>query len=394
LNNNLNNNDSTAKDLKSQNASQGSLHGYTYTAGSYVLVTSFGNSRANQPRVESNTRANLQIVSTTQGSTHAESGMVHANRRDSAVSGTAGTVPYRVASSKLLFHRPGHENKNENKNQQEKKNQQSQTGQNQLPPYSGLLADEDDRLVVSELHLVSICALPVFSKLEKHAYCSTDLVVLSRWTVLLASGSAGLLLEMNPGCSSSSSGGVSSMMNNALLSEELGRLFLKMMKMLHLCDYPVSELVSMLAHATYYWESKVKSTLCGGKNTSSTGHGNNTASAAPASAAHAIGSKASMGSSSNGSARDGSAASSRGPPHPQNSMGTTEQANILIILCFIAHSYIHDECCPLRIWWQYLFKRYCSLRTLNHALVRILLILDWKLRVEDIGIRYRRLLKG
>ena len=66
---------------------------------------------------------------------------------------------------------------------------------------------------------------------------------------------------------------------------------------------------------------------------------------------------------------------------------------MMIILCFTAHSYVLDECCPLKIWHQYLFRKYCDLKTLNDAVIRLLMLLDFKLRVPDRDIRYKFLLE-
>ena len=63
-------------------------------------------------------------------------------------------------------------------------------------------------------------------------------------------------------------------------------------------------------------------------------------------------------------------------------MASTERGNIAVILCFMAHVFVHDESCPLHCWHKFLFKRYCSLRTLNMALLRTMDLLNWDLRVS------------
>ena len=84
-----------------------------------------------------------------------------------------------------------------------------------------LLQFQSIQVKVTHYNLATLCT-PPFLKLEKHAYCTTDLVVLDRFCALV----------------------------KVELFEDLGRIYLRMMKMLHLCDYPMAELVSVLAHAS------------------------------------------------------------------------------------------------------------------------------------------------
>lgn len=124
--------------------------------------------------------------------------------------------------------------------------------------------------------------------------------------------------------------------------DEFSRLLLKMLKMLHLCEYPVSELATVLAKAAAYFQRfEVRARETG---------------AAP--------------------------------------MGRLEKANVVVMLCFVAHSYSQDECCPLRVWHHYLFNKYCNLKTLNQAVVRVLMLLRWNLRVEDVGERFQFMMGG
>jgi hypothetical protein len=162
------------------------------------------------------------------------------------------------------------------------------------------------QVLVSDDNLQILATKP-FLKWEKHAYCNADLVLLDR---------VGRMVGETP-------------------YEEFGRIFLRMMKMLHLCDYTTSDLVCVLAHATAYYERA---------------------------------------------------------PDVCKGMGRLEKANVITILCFIAHSFVLDECCPLKIWHQYLFRKYCDLKTLNDAVVRLLTLMGWKLRVADAESRHAYLL--
>eukprot|EP00929_Paragymnodinium_shiwhaense_P007015 TRINITY_DN110971_c0_g1_i1.p1 TRINITY_DN110971_c0_g1~~TRINITY_DN110971_c0_g1_i1.p1 ORF type:complete len:371 (+),score=62.94 TRINITY_DN110971_c0_g1_i1:57-1169(+) len=74
----------------------------------------------------------------------------------------------------------------------------------------------------------------------------------------------------------------------------------------------------------------------------------------------------------------------------------SECGYILMLLVFIAHSYVDDEHCPLRIWHKYLFANYCDMPTLNTAVMLLLKTRDHKLRVppDEVERRYRRLLES
>lgn len=71
------------------------------------------------------------------------------------------------------------------------------------------------------------------------------------------------------------------------------------------------------------------------------------------------------------------------------SMSSSEVGNVLAILIFVAHAWVQDETCPLRIWHQHLFKQYCELDVLNKAIVRLLEIRSYILRVEREEIKWR-----
>lgn len=115
------------------------------------------------------------------------------------------------------------------------------------------------------------------------------------------------------------------------------KLLLRAIRLLHLCDYSIEDICSILAHASAYFYDAYK--LCG------------------------------------------------------SHMDGNEVGNVLGTLMFIAHSYVQDETCPLHIWHQHLFRKYCPLRTLNAAVVRLLEIRRFKLRLEpkDLSDRYNKL---
>eukprot|EP00929_Paragymnodinium_shiwhaense_P025060 TRINITY_DN15243_c0_g1_i1.p1 TRINITY_DN15243_c0_g1~~TRINITY_DN15243_c0_g1_i1.p1 ORF type:complete len:389 (+),score=76.06 TRINITY_DN15243_c0_g1_i1:42-1208(+) len=115
------------------------------------------------------------------------------------------------------------------------------------------------------------------------------------------------------------------------------KLLLRSLKFLRLCDYSADDICSVLAHASaYFLDAYV---LCG------------------------------------------------------NQMDAAEVGHVLVTLMFIAHCYVQDETCPLQVWQQQLFRKYCSLKTLDAAIMRLLEIRGFVLRLEDedLRIRFRKL---
>ncbi len=252
---------------------------------------------------------------------------------------------------------------------------------------------------INNSNLAKLCT-PPFLKLEKHAYCTTDLVILDRFCGLIKTE----------------------------LFDDLGRIYLRMMKMLHLCDYPMNELVCILAHASGYYESAYLAITSGstGANVVHEKDPPTPSAASVASSPAPSEIKADMvhKKDTKGQVIQGSGAAGGGPPGPggpgssssavvsgegrrrsdplpgqappgslARTMGKLEKANVITILCFLAHCYVQDECCPLRVWHNCLFKKYCNLKTLNSAVVRVLMLMNWKLRVPDINERFTFLME-
>lgn len=121
---------------------------------------------------------------------------------------------------------------------------------------------------------------------------------------------------------------------------EAVKLMLRTIKFLNLCDYSVEDICSILAHASAYFLDAYS--LCG------------------------------------------------------HAMDTSEVGNVLACLTFIAHCYMQDETCPLNIWHQHLFRKYCPLKTLNAAVMRLLQIRGFRLRLEeeDLQLRFKTLLQA
>eukprot|EP00927_Polykrikos_kofoidii_P071428 TRINITY_DN67690_c0_g1_i1.p1 TRINITY_DN67690_c0_g1~~TRINITY_DN67690_c0_g1_i1.p1 ORF type:complete len:210 (+),score=22.08 TRINITY_DN67690_c0_g1_i1:72-701(+) len=64
-------------------------------------------------------------------------------------------------------------------------------------------------------------------------------------------------------------------------------------------------------------------------------------------------------------------------------MNTEEVGNFLVLMLFIAHSYLLDHTCPLRVWHSELFNKYCSVKVLDAAIIRVLELRNYVLRVKD-----------
>jgi len=105
------------------------------------------------------------------------------------------------------------------------------------------------------------------------------------------------------------------------------KLLLKCIDMLYRCKYSTLDLCSVLAHASAYFQDAYG--LCG------------------------------------------------------NNMDSSEVGNVLVLIIYIAHCYVQDETCPLKVWHKYLFKKYCSVDTLDAAIIRIMEIRGFVLRVPD-----------
>jgi hypothetical protein len=72
-----------------------------------------------------------------------------------------------------------------------------------------------------------------------------------------------------------------------------------------------------------------------------------------------------------------------------NLMAPEEVGNVLVTAMFLAHSYIQDETCPLYVWHRYLFKGYCCVRELSEAVMRVMTIRRYVLRLADEDLRVR-----
>lgn len=107
-------------------------------------------------------------------------------------------------------------------------------------------------------------------------------------------------------------------------------LLLRTFRLLHLCHYANSDIECIVAHASLYLEHLVRKLRDEG----------------------------------------------------ESEMEMKELSRILCLLMFIAHSYIMDQTCKLGIWHKHLFARYCTLNTLNNAVLRLMEHRDFVLRLD------------
>jgi hypothetical protein len=70
-------------------------------------------------------------------------------------------------------------------------------------------------------------------------------------------------------------------------------------------------------------------------------------------------------------------------------MDANEVGNVLALLMFLAHSYVLDETCRLKTWHKYLFTQYCSLDMLSSAVMRLMEVRNYLLRLEDEDLKQR-----
>lgn len=118
------------------------------------------------------------------------------------------------------------------------------------------------------------------------------------------------------------------------------RLLLRSVKLLRQCDYTSEDICSTLAHASVYFNDV--DAVCG------------------------------------------------------SLMDSSEVGNVIVVAMFVAHAYTQDETCPLRVWHQHLFKHYCTIKTLNAAVARLLEIRRYvlRLRERELHERYSALLQA
>jgi len=64
-------------------------------------------------------------------------------------------------------------------------------------------------------------------------------------------------------------------------------------------------------------------------------------------------------------------------------MNPLDMANVLIAFMYLSHCHIEDNTCPLAIWHRHLCKDYCSLKLFNVAILKLLSMRKYVLRVDQ-----------
>lgn len=114
----------------------------------------------------------------------------------------------------------------------------------------------------------------------------------------------------------------------ALCHDGLYKCVLQGVRLMHLCDYDYADVVLVLGYASVYFRSTFSS----------------------------IGKK----------------------------MSPNEAAHVVVLLIYLAHAFLLDETCPLRIWQKHIFRKYCTLKVLDAALFRLFQMRpSFKLRISD-----------
>jgi hypothetical protein len=117
------------------------------------------------------------------------------------------------------------------------------------------------------------------------------------------------------------------------------RMLLRSLKFLRLCDYSIEDICSTLAHASAYFAEAF-------------------------------------------------------PKDRIRNVDKNEVGHIFMTYMFIAHCYVQDETCPLHVWHENLFADYCNTKTLNAAVIKLMEMRGYVLRLDgaDLHERFESLL--
>lgn len=164
-------------------------------------------------------------------------------------------------------------------------------------------------------------------EVSKYAHYQCDLVMVSRFAHVLYKG---ILQEL---WSDAEKGLIThaeakKRCSQAVKHDGVYKTVLQGVRLMHLCDYDYADVVLVLGYATVYFRSTFSS----------------------------IGKK----------------------------MSPNEAAHVVVLLIYLAHAFLLDETCPLRIWQKHIFRKYCTLKVLDAALFRLFQMRPgFKLRISD-----------
>lgn len=72
-----------------------------------------------------------------------------------------------------------------------------------------------------------------------------------------------------------------------------------------------------------------------------------------------------------------------------NRMTPAESSSIMVALVYIAHCYVLDETCPLSYWHRHLCRDYCQLKHFDAAVLRLMALRRYILRVDGANLQQR-----
>eukprot|EP00928_Gymnodinium_smaydae_P029342 TRINITY_DN22123_c0_g1_i1.p1 TRINITY_DN22123_c0_g1~~TRINITY_DN22123_c0_g1_i1.p1 ORF type:complete len:320 (-),score=56.46 TRINITY_DN22123_c0_g1_i1:116-1075(-) len=110
-------------------------------------------------------------------------------------------------------------------------------------------------------------------------------------------------------------------------TEQLYKMTLQSIRLMHLCEYDYTDVVLTLAHASIYFRTVFE----------------------------AVGER----------------------------MSEQEVAHVCVLLIFLAHCFLLDRACPLRCWQSRIFKNYCTMKVLDAALFRLFDMRKFRLRITE-----------
>jgi len=192
--------------------------------------------------------------------------------------------------------------------------------------FSGIYVDNDMEIKWEDFQSfygeIPKAPLDVVDKLEfsqevqRHAHYKCDLVLVSRFAnILYKSALQDTLPAPLHQYTAQEVADAERRCTKAVKHEPLYINVLLAVRLLHLCNYDYADVVLVLAYASVYFRNTFNS----------------------------IGSE----------------------------MSPTESAHVVVLLIFLAHVFLLDETCPLRIWQKHIFRQYCTLKVLNAALFRV-----------------------
>lgn len=192
------------------------------------------------------------------------------------------------------------------------------TSPSSAPASSSTAPNPQDCRVVSPPKMLSDAAIAeiivISPEAAKYAHYPCDLVLVSRFAqVLYKSILQDLYTDADAGITTHVE--ARKRCNQAICHDGLYKCVLQGVRLMHLCDYDYADVVLVLGYATVYFRSTFSS----------------------------IGKK----------------------------MSPNEAAHVVVLLIYLAHGFLLDETCPLRIWQKHIFRKYCTLKVLDAALFRL-----------------------